>query len=109
MKNRDIILLTPDGDQKYPNTADAAEVTEGRTQVVDLGGEGEMVDGRIFGVWKGTWKMWLDTGEGMLTVDPVEAPIMTYPSGAGDVIRFTYDGVEREQYGRLKRLKRADL
>jgi hypothetical protein len=108
-KNRDVVLLTPDSDQKYPNTADAAEVTEGRTQVVSLGGEGEIVDGRIFGVWKGTWKMWLDTGDGILTVDPVEAPIMTYAAGGIDYIRFTYDGTEREQAGRIKRLKRADL
>ncbi|QRV15078.1 hypothetical protein JMJ58_19555 [Haloterrigena salifodinae] len=101
--------MTSDGTPEFPNIADAAEVTEGRTQLVNLGGEGEMVDGRIFGVWKGTWKMWLDTGEGILNADPVEAPIMTYPAGSRDVIRFTYDGVEREQYGRVKRLKRADL
>ena len=104
-----MILLTPDGDRQYPNSADAAEVTTGRTQVADLDGESEIIEGRIFGVWEGDWKMWLDGGEGILHVEPAEAPIMTYPTAAGDVVRFTYDGVEREQSGRLKRLKRYDL
>lgn len=83
-----------------------AEVTEGRVQVVGLDGEGEMVDGRIFVVWEGDWKMWLDTGTGIITANPVEAPILTMPGG---VVKFRYHRGEREVRGRLKRLKRADL
>ncbi|WP_200531574.1 MULTISPECIES: hypothetical protein [unclassified Halorubrum] len=102
--------MTDDGAVGYRDVADAAEVTEGRVQLVFLNGETEMADGQIFAVWEDEWKMWLDTGRGIINAEPVTGPILTLPyTKTNDLIKFDYDGYEQRKAGRIKRLKRADL
>ncbi|WP_074793256.1 hypothetical protein [Haloferax larsenii] len=102
--------MTTDGDKRFSQVADIAEVTEERVQVVYLDGSREMVDGYIFAVFEGAWQMWLDTGSGILRVDPAEGPILTLPfTSDSDLIKFQYDGLKRSHGGRIKRLKRSDL
>lgn len=99
-----LVIDTGDGLDKRRDVADVAEVSEGRLQVVTLDGETEMVDGHLFGGF-GYWKMWLDDGRGIATVDPAFSPL-TMP---GDYIAFDYDGLRHEKYGDVLRLRRPDL
>jgi len=89
---------------KFPNVADAVQIQEDCVQVVFLDGSSELIEGRLFGVWRGDWKLWLKTSKGILKVDPAEGP-MTYPQE----IRFRYDETERQRVGEISRLKRSDL
>lgn len=107
---RELHLMTDDGSVSYPDVADAAEVSEGRVQLVFLDGETEMVDGQIFATWENDWKLWMDTGRGIIHAEPVSAPILTLPyTKKNDLIKFDYDGYENRKAGRIKRLKRYDL
>lgn len=107
---REVTVMSDDGTTGYPEVADAAEVTEGRVQLAFLDGRTEMVDGFLFAVFEGTWKMWMDDGRGILKAAPVESPILTLPfTSETDVIQFEYDGYEQQKAGRIKRLKRYDL
>lgn len=100
----EVIVQAADGTEKYGNVADAAQIQDNRIQVVYLNGESELVEGEIFGTWRGDWTLWLDTGQGILKVDPAEGP-MTFPHE----IRFGYDGRDHQRAGQIKRLKRHDL
>lgn len=106
----DVTVWTPDGIDRFPDVADVAELTADRIQVVAEDGEKATVNGRIFSARGGTWKLWLDDGNGLLQVDPVVGPIWSFPfTDEHDLIQFEYDGSTHRRGGRIKRLKRADL
>ncbi|OYR54989.1 hypothetical protein [Halorubrum halodurans] len=99
-----VAIKTNDRIEKLTDVADVAEVSPSRLMIASLDGERDMIDGTIFGAY-GRWKMWHETDSGAVNRYLSEDP-MTMPD---DVLRFGADGYTRDQTGRIKRLKRADL
>ncbi|UBF22635.1 hypothetical protein HRTV-25_gp54 [Halorubrum tailed virus 25] len=99
-----VAVKTESGIESLTNVADVAEVSPNRLMIADAEGGRDMIDGTIFGAW-GRWKTWHEKESGAIDTFVSEDP-MTMPD---DVLRFGVDGYTRDQTGRLKRLKLAEL